>query len=335
MHPPAVVFCATGRTGLGHLRRTANIAVELSREPAPKPALLSNADPDGLAPEERAVFAWVARCPRPEMASRLSAARPAGVVVDTASVPGLHRVDAPLCLVLRRVRSSRLSEFRLDGERPWDLILVPHPEDEWTPETGLLPARSIRSVGWIHRNGACGPSSPAMATPPRPPRPQVLVASGGGGEPEGVFPREAGRVLRELRRILGEDVEVVQALGPRVREGTVLEEADRTVHPGPELPRYFEEADLVLSTAGYNSVLELAVRPVPVVLVPVPRTYDDQEERAEHWGPRLGWRHREGKAGDTAAWMAERLAGRERRDPVRIGPSGAGLAARCIRDLVA
>ena len=109
---------------------------------------------------------------------------------------------------------------------------------------------------------------------------------------------------------------------------------DRVVQPGGRLHDWFAKADLIVSTAGYNSVLEIASSDVPTLLIPIPRTYDDQGTRAESWAARPGRAHRWGAWDLSARWMASVVDGRTRRPVVDLGPSGAARAARHILDLL-
>jgi len=90
----------------------------------------------------------------------------------------------------------------------------------------------------------------------------------------------------------------------------------------------FQTADAVISTAGYNSVLELATTDTPTLLLPIPRSIDDQEARVRLWSARLG-----PPPGDPVAWLADTLATRRRRAPVDLGPSGEDAAASAILSL--
>jgi predicted glycosyltransferase len=107
---------------------------------------------------------------------------------------------------------------------------------------------------------------------------------------------------------------------------------DRQVCLGPDLPRAFAEADLVISTAGYNSVLELACTTVPTLLIPIPRQHDDQEDRVRRWGRILGKGHSPAGADASATWMSQLLDRRERRGIYGLGPSGAERAARYLME---
>lgn len=315
-----VWFCATGRTGLGHLRRVSTIAQALSRRRGrPADALLTNATLAGVV-ADRAVFGAVERRDRDTMASSLP--RGAVAVVDTAVVPGIESHDGPLVLVLRETPGDRVGRFRLPGGRPWDLVIVPNPRDHWMPDDGLGPR--VEPTGWIYRKAPRGTTSTGKA--------EVLIATGGGGGEEiAATLRETIDPILAAARRRG-TFTAVQAVGPLTPEAGLLECADRMVDPGGDLHSRFARADAVISTAGYNSVLELAALDVPALLVPIPRSIDDQAARARLWGPRLGNCH-EGDAAASASWLADTLAVRRRREPWPLGPSGEDQAADLIMEL--
>lgn len=103
--------------------------------------------------------------------------------------------------------------------------------------------------------------------------------------------------------------------------------------PGGALNELFLDADAVISTAGYNSVLELATTDTPALLVPIPRSIDDQEARARSWAAALGAWLNADSPGEAAEWLRRTLIERQRRLPVDLGPSGEDKAARAILDL--
>jgi predicted glycosyltransferase len=145
---------------------------------------------------------------------------------------------------------------------------------------------------------------------------------------------ELAMLLGALREAAREPFESVQCLGPRAPATARAEGVDRVVRPGGRLHDWFGQADLIISTVGYNSVLEIASTDVPTLLIPISRTFDDQYARAETWARRLGCAHRWGDVTRSAEWMALILDRKRRRPAVDLGASGAGLAARRILDLL-
>jgi predicted glycosyltransferase len=164
--------------------------------------------------------------------------------------------------------------------------------------------------------------------------PRVLVATGGGGTTE-----TAQRLYQTIDAVIaavrqkGAPFEVVQAIGPRARHFGRLAQADRTLDPGGALNELFCDADVVISTAGYNSVLELATTDTPTLLVPIPRSIDDQERRARAWAKHLGMWLDPTSPGASAAWLGQAVVAPRRRPPVDLGPSGEDRAARAILEL--
>ncbi len=327
-----IKFCVTGRSGLGHIRRTCNIASALMRENCHiRCVLLTNAPIAGLSAQERDLFESIDVVAKSQMAQRLAAMEPGPVVVDTAVVPRLALLADPLCLVLRETIEDRLSSFRLEAGRPWDLVVVPSSRSHWHPDPGTIGAREVSHVNWIYRTAETDRGGSVL--PPRS-RPRVLVATGGGGSPQTAA---ALRVAIDdvLSRLPGDGShEVVQVAGPRLAPEGFLQRADARIDVGARLNEAFAEADVVISTVGYNSILELADHDTPALLVPIERTFDDQTGRAEAWGPLLGLAHRADDAARSSEWIAGVLSGRSRRARVELGPSGASEAAALILGLV-
>ncbi len=112
-----------------------------------------------------------------------------------------------------------------------------------------------------------------------------------------------------------------------------LSQADEVFDPGGELNAVFRAADVVISTAGYNSVLELASTDTPTLLAAIPRSLDDQAARVRLWGPRLGCALRPDRLGTASAWLADRIDHPRRRRPVDLGPDGAAVAAKLILEM--
>jgi predicted glycosyltransferase len=339
-HSKGVVFCAAARLALGNFQRVTNVATALAERRAEIPRrLLTNSARGAELGRQTGVFGEVAVADRTAMAAALEHAPPGVVVASTMAVPGLERVDAPLCLILREVTPSKLAGFRLSNGRPWDLVVVPNPATEWMPDAEAVGAKRVEAVGWIYRR-----PSPAIATnglddtaaaPSA--RPLVLVTAGGGsGDDEhDALTEEIARLLADLRKSSNVPLEIVHARGPNARPEWTIPGADRTIEPGPALHNLFGRADLVISTAGYNSVLELACTDVPVLLMPIGRYSDDQHKRARQWGPRLGFCHEADHPERAVRWMTGVVEARQRRPRVDLAASGAGACAALIERLLA
>lgn len=323
-----ICFLATGKSGLGHLRRSATIARCLRRlAPERRLHLVSNAPPLGVTEADLAAFDSLQVQDRGQMAQAAAATDAGVLVLDTLTVPGIETSTARLALVLREAPDSQLHRFRLAGGRAWDLVVIANPRAHWMPPGDAFPARAMVAAGWIYRPTGRGRGAGAAL-------PQVLVATGGGGTADtaAALYADMDAILRPVRQS-GLEFEVVQAIGPRARSFGHLASADRCIDPGAELNALFREADVVISTAGYNSVLELATTDAPVLLVPIPRSIDDQAARARVWAPLLGYWHDADRPHSSSDWLKGAIAARLRRAPVDLGPSGEETAARAILDL--
>lgn len=328
---PRIALCGTGKTGLGHLRRLINIAAELVQQaPSCELELISNAKIAGLNEQEKSWLSGTHIAERDRIYSTIMQIKPDLVVVDTAIIPGLHALDVPLCLILRETIASHLKYFNLSEKRPWDIVCVPNPVDHWLP--GIeVHARSLQAIGWIYRttrgNFAAKYDSRKL--------PVVLAASGGGGNVETAryYARAVDAVLSMARRLSPVSFEVSQAVGPRAELRELLSNADHRAHVGSSLNEAFATADIVISTAGYNSILELAQVTAPVLLVPISRSHDDQMSRARYWEPHMGLVYLEGFEEASARWLAKEIASGRRRQVSDLGPSGAARCAQLLLEM--
>jgi predicted glycosyltransferase len=329
----SIVFCATGKSGLGHLRRITNVVTALQKlRPGLGVKLLSNAPLAGLAESERSAFQSFESSDRAAMAGTIALSPGIPVVLDTIVVPGLERIQSPLCLILRETPPEKLKDFILPNGRTWDLVCVPNPADHWLPSCADIGAKRVEATGWIVRKPDT--TRPVLSVAGK--RRRVLVASGGGGNAETaeLFKHTADAIIKRAREEFGADFHAAQALGPRVSENGLLDEAQEYVNAGSHLNTLFAQYDAVISTVGYNSVLELAALDVPVLLVPIGRTFDDQALRARTWASKLGAAHDDGATEDSARWLADTLLAGKRRAPVNLGADGAEVCAKLILELL-
>jgi predicted glycosyltransferase len=323
-----ICFLATSKSGLGHLRRSATIATCLrALAPKRKLHLISNAHPGGIDDHEIRAFDTVQVLEKDRMAEGVANTGAGVLVLDTITVPGIELLGLPLALVLRETPDDQLHRFRLAEGKLWDLVVIANPEEHWMPRPADLSARSVVSVGWIYRPTG---RRKAMGGPV----PTVLVATGGGGTAETarVLYPAIDAILSRARQH-GPAFDVVQAIGPRAQGFGQLAQADRFIDPGGTLNDHFREADIVISTAGYNSVLELATTDTPTLLVPIPRSIDDQTSRARTWASVLGMWLDPASPEGAATWLTQEISARRRRPPVDLGPSGETVAAQAILDL--
>jgi predicted glycosyltransferase len=317
---------ATSRSGLGHIRRAATIARAVkSLDEGVRIALLTNAPVEGLAVDDIAAFDANPLTERSAMVETAVALGARTFVSDTMVPDHIEDASCASILVLREAPATRLSHFKLRAPCAWDLVIVPNPADHWKPDLGADCAKRVQAVGWIYRKPRSFESEQGT-------QPQLLVATGGGGtvETATALARQTEVLIDIARRLVDQPFTVVQALGPRAPLSAKLSNADRVIDPGGDLNEFFAQADAVVSTAGYNSVLELAITTTPTMLMSIARTYDDQAERAISWGRRLGASYNADDPHVSAEWLASTLSKRARRPAVDIGPSGADFAAREI-----
>ena len=261
------------------------------------------------------------------MGARLSGAGVTLAVVDTMTLPGIGAHRGQSVLILRETPQARLERFRRDDGAPWDCVIVPNAADHWMPSVEPGFARRIEAAGWISRPTGCRAPGERSAG--------IVLATGGGGSLETrahLYPLLT-RLLSEARARSRTAFRVRQALGPRAG-GQALPGIDEVFDPGPQLNDVFRAADLVISTAGYNSVLELAGTDTPALIVPIPRSLDDQAARVRLWGPRLGFGLLPEHLEEGAAWLAHQVETPARRPPVDLGPDGADRAADILLDLL-
>lgn len=335
LHQPDLIFCATGKSGLGHLRRITNTVTALHRLRGDlKMHLVSNAEVSGLAPDEANAFSATHQVDRREMAHAATRLGPSPVIVDTAILPGLEETQAPLCLILRETVAEKIPDFNLPNGRKWDLVCIPNPADHWMPAASAINAKRIAATDWIFRPL---PSHPAPKLRMVRGQASLLVASGGGGSTETAawFKREVDALLNRVRQQCMAPFRVVQAVGPRLDADALLSNADQYLDVGPRLNEEFARHDVVISTVGYNSVLELAQTDVPVLLMPITRSLDDQAARARGWAPVLGHAHDDTNADTSALWLAQQIATLRRRMPYVLDERGAERCARLILETLA
>ena len=336
----AITFCARSNTGLGKLQRVNNVARALRDQRLKIPlALVTDSKRETLSAEEIALYDRIEIASRSKMTQRLLSMDVGVVVVGGLVLPGLHLVDAQLCLILREVVPTELERFRLHGGRPWDLILLPHPINEWVPDPNAVPARRIKAVGWIYRRPARQKLEEPDGNGPYgilAKRPVVLISAGAGsgGKRPDAFCEDVQGLIKGIRETVAKPLTAVQVRGPLAPNTWQIAGVDEVICPGPNLHNLFSIPDLVISAAGYNSVLELACTDVPTLLVPIECYTDNQQKRARRWGQSLGLCHDSSDPKRSIRWMTEVLQGGIRRPAVDLGPSGASACAALIVELL-
>ncbi|MDH3694002.1 MAG: hypothetical protein OER96_05470, partial [Gammaproteobacteria bacterium] len=246
-------FCATGKSGLGHLRRVTNIASAIKFNTPRRPlALMTNAPVAGLSEREQSCFSEIKITSRDAMSRELQESKTGPIVVDTAVLPGLAEIDVPLCLILREIKTSKLERFRLAKNRMWDLVIVPNPVDQWQPDTTVLPARRVENVGWIFRTEVGKDNvNPTHSESYNQSIAKILVASGGGGstDTQYKFCETVTCLIEAVQQRTESLFKVTQAIGPRADDRAVIAGVDEIVKPGSTLNKMFAQADIVISTA--------------------------------------------------------------------------------------
>ena len=323
-----IAFLGTSRSGLGHLRRIANIAVQVARrDRRARLSLLTNAEPAALNPAETACFSQIIVCDKTDMSSVLAKSQVTLAVADTMTLPGIDAYRGQAVLIVRETPPDRLERFRRDDGRAWDCVIVPNTAAHWMPPLAPDFATRIEAAGWILRpTGVRGALETSAG---------IVLATGGGGttDTRGELYPLLTELLTRAQARSGKGFVIRQALGPR-SGGDALASADEVFDPGANLNAVFRRADLVISTAGYNSVLELASTDTPALIVPIPRSLDDQAARVRLWGPRLGFGLLPDRIDAAAAWLADQVDDPRRRVPVDLGPDGADRAAEILLDML-
>lgn len=296
--------------GMGHLNRTLLLARSLKRaEPQAEVSFLVESPAFGLVDRsgfevfkipdpmhELGRFALGGR--RAEMEAELVEClarekRSQAVLIDFLVNPGLFSrlrdMGCKVIVVLRRLHQAAMRELGSDPSSELvDAWLLPHTEDEF--RTGEIPAAlapRCHFIGPLVRlldEGRVPEVKKRYADGNT--RELILVAAGGGGWPDSVgLAEEARAAVRDLRREKP-GIRAVVVYGP-LFSGLLPpdEEGIRSVRFEPDLPELMAAADLVITSAGYNSVAEVLASGTPGVLVPLTSPgQDDQHLRAERAG---------------------------------------------------
>ena len=329
-----VSFCVTSKSGLGHLARIHHIAHAMRNDADfGTLSLVSNAEfPDDIFHGRQKgldLFNEVRISEKCHFTSTLTELRSHVVVIDTAVVPMMDQITVPKVLVMRETRKERLPLFAQTPEKGWDLIIVPNPPDHWSPDRRLLPAHSIQHVGWIYDDSAVTPECHKGDV-----QTKILLCAGGGGNSEWLeWEPRLRQLINNVSMELEYKLHVTQLLGPRASTSARFDWCDEAISSIADLASRIEHYDLIITAAGYNTVLELARCTSPALLIALNRTYDDQHSRAEQWAIKLGYLFDPEDIPGATAWCAEVLDGRGRRDRVQLGASGATSAAALIRQV--
>lgn len=302
-----VAFHAINGVGLGHLTRLLTLAQEVRRIlPSALVLFLTNVRDTALLDEsgfdyvqfplrldephadpDRALHGLPENLDAAAQCGALRAFAPDLVVFDTHApwslVEAARDLGARAALVLRELRPEAFQRF-LGRFTPWafDVIVIPHDPSEVEASSipgdlpailcgpilrdlsGELPASLRRRLGQSH--------------------PLVVATAGGGGQP-----LDAARFVRavcgahqhlrseypSLKTVLVHGPNAKLDLEARAMAGLIA------LRWTPALPRLLEQADAIVSQAGYNAIGELRALRKPAVLVPGHRKMEDQSARAK------------------------------------------------------
>lgn len=304
---PTILFQAPNRIGLGHLNRLASIAATVqSLSPGARTPFVIEGEshfflerfslpfltiPSSVELAKSPAWAGWPISEREELTARLSEAildawKPKLVVYDCLPNQyfscAVRQKGIPSAFCIRQVRN-----FKTYAEDPKvasaiseaQVLIVPHSATTFSMPRHLL--HKTVYVGDIVRPRGSAAAMSAWKTGAC--QRMVIVTGGGGGHARTV--EFYNLVLLSLETIMKkrEDLYVLLVTGPLFRDWDRLSLPVR-VHVSPfepELDDLFSRAALVISQAGYNTMLELSASGVPTICLPQPRALDDQFERAE------------------------------------------------------
>ena len=198
--------------------------------------------------------------------------RPAAMVVDVSSEVALLSRLAGIPTVCIRQHGDRRDAGHENAYHAAGLLLAPFPErleDDMTP--GWVRRRTVYSAGFCRYDDAPPPRETARRDLGWTEGRHVLVMTGGGGTGDSVEHLcDAARACPDWQwHAVGRF-----AAGGRLPENLhVLGWVD---DPRP----YVRAADVVVSAAGHNSVMELAHSRARVILIPEERPFQEQARKA-------------------------------------------------------
>lgn len=306
-----VVFQTPNRIGLGHLNRSASIALAMrSFSPATRIQFVIEGSSHSFLEQFGLPFITLPTAWDPQRSQALNDERrsilktTSDAILDTFRpdlivydcLPHFHFMEAvrrrniPTALCLRKVKdfkkysqNPRVSE--LLGEQP--LLIIPHEENEFPIPVSLLPR--AKYVGEIVRptirgndvnEGVVGQSEKRL----------IVITGGGGGDPSTLlFYNLSLAALRAVSHA-NANITVLLIAGPLFKEWRSLQLFDG-VHVSPFEPHIeliFRQCSLVISQGGYNSLAELKKLNVPTICIPQPREFDDQYDRAQKYSAESG-----------------------------------------------
>jgi predicted glycosyltransferase len=303
MNPPrTILFQPQNHVGMGHMNRLAAVALAIRQMDASvrTPFVVEGAshvllDALGLPytpiPSSHLLYEtedW-SQWPRQERIdlqvriSRtvLESIGPQLVVFDflpsEAFASAVMEKKLPIVLCLRQTKHLDLQLQRMRNLLPHVCrVLIPHPEGAFAIPSDLR--EKSRFIGTIARQND---------TPPRRVDEadcfEVVISGGGGGHPDTAdFFNLAMQAIARIRES-GTRLRVRLITGPlftawprlNIVSGIVIVPFD------PALVTTFDSADLVICQAGYNTIAELEQITARAIVMPRPRRWDNQFDRAE------------------------------------------------------
>jgi len=225
--------------------------------------------------------------------SSISLLRPDVLIVDTFAEGSFHELPAVLDLVGTSVLVQRPVKEGF-AQRPgyqsllqaYDRVIVPEHEDDVPSLRELMGVQSsrLRFVGPVVRADAFSAYDRATARRRLGVAPDarcVLVTGGGGGDDS------VSAVFDAVDAAVGADarVHVVFAAGPLFR-GEPRRGPRRTTFVDHDLAEHAAAFDVAVSAAGFNTIHELMLFGVPLLVVPQDKIADDQGARARRYAER-------------------------------------------------
>jgi predicted glycosyltransferase len=219
--------------------------------------------------------------------------RPDVLIVDTFAEGSFHELPAVLdvvgtsVLVQRPVKDSfALRPGYLSLLQAYDRVIVPEHEDDVPQLREVMGVQSsrLRFVGPVVRAdtfAAFNRTTARQRLGVAPDARCVLVTGGGGGDDtiDALFDAVEAAVGSDER------VHLVLAAGPLFR-GRPRRGPRRTMFVDHDLAEHAAAFDVAVSAAGFNTIHELLLFGVPLLVVPQEKIADDQGARARRYAER-------------------------------------------------
>ncbi len=207
--------------------------------------------------------------------------RPSLTVFDCfpsrAMLNAVIQQNTPIVLCLREMRELSKYLEHIRHLLPYlTSILIPHEPGAFEiPESIRTKSQFVGRIvrPFVHSNRTASDSS----------APRVVITGGGGGFPDTVrFYNLALQATVALRRTYP-SLESILVTGPLFQDWSRLSivEGVKVIPFEPDIMETFSDADIVISSAGYNTAAELEQVGVKAILVPGVTSWDDQYARAE------------------------------------------------------